>query len=68
MGNNYRWVGPRFNLDDVERRMFCPYLESNSDLSVFQLTALYLLSRTEVISLRAELSAWVSKAADYVAL
>jgi hypothetical protein len=27
------WVGPRTGLDDVERRKYVPYLDSNSDPS-----------------------------------
>jgi hypothetical protein len=30
------WVGPRTGLEDVERRKFCPYLDSNSDPSAVQ--------------------------------
>jgi hypothetical protein len=32
-------VGPRTDLDNVERRKSCPYQDSNSDLSAVQPTA-----------------------------
>jgi hypothetical protein len=30
------WVDPRADLDDLEERKFCPYRDSNSNLSVVQ--------------------------------
>jgi hypothetical protein len=33
------WVDLRICLDDVERKESCPYRDSNSDLSAFQLVA-----------------------------
>jgi hypothetical protein len=35
------WMGPRAGLDDMERRKFGPYLDSNSDLSVKSVSSRY---------------------------
>jgi hypothetical protein len=46
------WVGPRTDLDDVEKRKSCPHQNSNSDPSAFQPVASRYTDLSSAVSLQ----------------